>query len=399
MHQQKDTLRMKELARKWQEGTITEEERILFNQWYHSFDDVPVKHIPSESTAHLKKRLYKNIIQNAHIPVERSWFRKNNTYIFSAAASIALMFSIAGYLYLSGKIMVHKNIAVLQAENIILPGVNKAVLTLADGSVLVLDEKTKGLLGTQANVAITKSTGGRVSYEIAKHKNYTGNAVAYNIITTPRGGQYQLNLSDGTKVWLNAASTLRFPVAFKGDKRVVELTGEAYFEVNPKPLAGKRKSKIPFLIKTHHQLVTVLGTHFNVNAYDDEPDTKTTLLKGSVKVTKLTSQRSAILKPGQQSMTIDSTAITGITVINVDASQSIEWQKGYFSFDHESVESIMRKISRWYNIDVDYKGNIRYRKFGGRISKFENISEVLQVMEKTQVIHFEIQGRRIVVMP
>jgi len=393
MQEQNTNWQMKELARKWQEGTINEAEKELFNQWYHSFDDTPIEAITTENPAQLKTRLYNNIIQREEIPLPRTWFSKNISYIYAAAA-MTLIFSIAGYSFYSRNNVQQKEQAARLAKNIILPGSNKAVLTLADGSDVILDQTSNGILGSQGNVSIKKSIDGKVSYEAAQNNTYTGNAIAYNKIATPRGGQYQVDLADGTKVWLNAASTLKFPVTFSKAQRVVELTGEAYFEVNPEPVAGNRKVRIPFLVKTRNQLVEVLGTHFNVNAYDDEPDIKTTLLKGSVKVVQSAARQSVLLKPGQQS------AVAGnIAVADVDASQAIEWQKGYFLFDNETVESMMRKISRWYNIEVEFKGNIRYRKFAGKISKFGNIVQILQVMEKTQVIHFEIEGRRVIVMP
>jgi len=393
MQEQNTNWQMKELARKWQEGTINEAEKELFNQWYHSFDDTPIEAITTENPAQLKTRLYNNIIQREEIPLPRTWFSKNISYIYAAAA-MTLIFSIAGYSFYSRNNVQQKEQAARLAKNIILPGSNKAVLTLADGSDVILDQTSNGILGSQGNVSIKKSMDGKVSYVAAQNNTYTGNAIAYNKIATPRGGQYQVDLADGTKVWLNAASTLKFPVTFSKAQRVVELTGEAYFEVNPEPVAGNRKVRIPFLVKTRNQLVEVLGTHFNVNAYDDEPDIKTTLLKGSVKVVQSAARQSVLLKPGQQS------AVAGnIAVADVDASQAIEWQKGYFLFDNETVESMMRKISRWYNIEVEFKGNIRYRKFAGKISKFGNIVQILQVMEKTQVIHFEIEGRRVIVMP
>ena len=394
MQEQNTNWQMKELARKWQEGTINEAEKELFNQWYHSFDDIPLEAITTEYPAQLKMRLYNNIIRREEIPLQRTWFRKNITYISAAAAALALVFSIAGYSFYSRNNVQQQEQAARLAKNSILPGSNKAILTLADGSDVILDQTSNGILSKQGNVSIKKSIDGKVSYEAAQNNTYTGSALAYNKIATPRGGQYQVNLADGTKVWLNAASTLKFPVTFNKAQRVVELTGEAYFEVNPEPVAGNRRAKVPFLVKTRKQLVEVLGTHFNVNAYDDEPDIRTTLLKGVVKVVKSAAHQSVLLKPGQQSAVAEH-----ITVADVDASQSIEWQKGYFLFDNETVESMMRKISRWYNIEVEFKGNIRYRKFAGKISKFENIAQILQVMERTQVIHFEIEGRRVIVMP
>ncbi|MET3113580.1 transmembrane sensor [Pedobacter sp. CG_S7] len=387
-----DKWHIKKLALKWQEGTISEEEKILFNQWYHSYDDPSLKGITTENAGQLKNRLYKNITEREQIYPERSGFRKYQIYISSAAALI-LVLSLITYFYFNKNGVGGKEQSMFYAENI-LPGENKAVLTLADGSAFILDQTSSGVIGNQGGVSIIKSKDGKVSYEVSQNKSHTVSAIFYNKIATPRGGQYQVNLSDGTKVWLNAASTLKFPTTFDNGKRVVELTGEAYFEVNPISQKGNRYAKTPFLVKTRNQTVEVLGTHFNVNAYDDEPDTKTTLLEGSVKVMQLASPVFTFLKPGQQSVTNH-----GVTVFDVNALQAVEWQKGYFSFDNENVESMMRKISRWYDVEVEYRGNIRNRKFGGRISKFENISQVLHVMEKTQVIHFYIEGRKIIVMP
>lgn len=394
MQEQNTNWQMKELARKWQEGTINEEEKQLFNQWYHSFDDIPVEAITTENPVQLKMRLYHNIIRREEIPLQRTWFSKNLTYISSLAAVLAFILSIAGYSFYKRNNQEQKEQSAKLVKNIILPGSNKAILTLADGSDLILDDTSNGVLGNQGNVSITKSKDGKVIYAAAHHKDSGSKSTAYNKIATPRGGQYQVNLADGTRVWLNAASTLKYPVAFSKDKRIVELTGEAYFEVNPEPVAGRRQTRIPFLVKTRTQVVEVLGTHFNVNAYDDEPDTKTTLLKGAVKVVQSAAHQSVLLKPGQQSALAEH-----ISVADVDATASIEWQKGYFLFDNESVESMMRKISRWYNIEVEYRGNIRYRKFAGKISRFENITQILEVMEKTQVIHFQVAGRRVIVMP
>lgn len=394
MSEQKYNSSIQELARKWQEGTITEEEKLLFNQWYHSFEDGSLEEVTSENPKHLKMRLYKAISEREHIPVNGSWIFKNIRYISAVAASLFLLLSIGGYFYFSDTKTVQQNQISQNKTHDIAPGGNKAVLTLADGSKIVLNDAKNGVLASQGNLSISKNKEGQVVYQVLENKNSNQKDEVYNTITTPRGGQYQINLPDGTKVWLNAASTLKFPLAFNKNERRVELTGEAYFEVNPLASSKIKSGKVPFIVKSQSQEVEVLGTHFNVNAYSDEIDTRTTLLEGSVKIVQRGSQNSKLLKPGQQSV-VDKT----ITISNVDADQAIDWQKGYFSFDNESVESIMRKISRWYNVDVEYKDNIRYRKFAGRISKFENVSQILRIMEKTKVIHFKIEEGRITVMP
>lgn len=394
MSEQKYNKGIQELARKWQEGTITEEEKLIFNQWYHSFEDVSLEEVTSENSEHLKMRLYKAISEKEQIYVNRTWIFKNLRYVSAVAATLFLLLSIGGYFYFSNTKTVQQDQVSQNKIHDLAPGGNKAVLTLADGSEIVLNDAKNGVLASQGNLSVSKNKEGQVVYQVQENKNSNQKEVVYNTISTPRGGQYQINLPDGTKVWLNAASTLKFPLVFSKNERRVELTGEAYFEVNPLASSKSKSRKVPFIVKSQSQEVEVLGTHFNVNAYSDEIDTRTTLLEGSVKVAQLGSHNSKLLKPGQQSI-VDKT----ITVSNVDVEQAIDWQKGYFSFDNESVESIMRKISRWYNVDVEYKDNIRYRKFAGRISKFENVSQILKIMEKTKVIHFKMEEGRIIVMP
>lgn len=394
MSEQKYNKGIQELARKWQEGTITEEEKLLFNQWYHSFEDVSLEEVTSENPEHLKMRLYKAISEKEQIYLNRSWIFKNLRYVSAVAATLFLLLSIGGYFYFTNTKTVQQDQVSQNKVHDLAPGGNKAVLTLADGSEIVLNDAKNGVLASQGNLSVSKNKEGQVVYQVLENKNSNQKEVVYNTISTPRGGQYQINLPDGTEVWLNAASTLKFPLVFSKNERRVELTGEAYFEVNPLVSSKSKSRKVPFIVKSQSQEVEVLGTHFNVNAYGDEIDTRTTLLEGSVKVAQLGSQNSKLLKPGQQSI-VDKT----ITVSNVDAEQAIDWQKGYFSFDNESVESIMRKISRWYNVEVEYKDNIRYRKFAGRISKFENVSQILKIMEKTKVIHFKMEEGRIIVMP
>jgi transmembrane sensor len=411
--QQKNQI--KALALKWQEGTITEEEKLLFNQWYHSFEDPALKDITSEQPVQLRKRLYNHIAERENLTPAKSWFQQHYFAISAIAAVLALVVAVYGYYFYTGRQNPQQLERIAQHKPI-LPGGNKAVLTLADGSAIVLNQRPNGVLTMQGTVAVRKGQAGILNYENTKNHQASSAAAAFNTVTTPRGGQYQLILSDGTKVWLNAASSLKFPVSFNPAKREVELTGEAYFEVNTmqsgrsKQVAngqtaqdrlaltrgkGSPTKRIPFLVKTNSQVIEVLGTHFNVNAYADEPDTRTTLLEGAVKIRQRHKPGSALLKPGQQGLT----GTGDIQVSNVDVSQAVAWQQGYFLFDNESMESIMRKISRWYDVDVTYSGNIRYRKFGGRISRFENIGEILRMMEKTQVIHFRTTGRRVTVMP
>lgn len=299
----------------------------------------------------------------------------------SAAAAVLVCLS-AGILFFTAKTEQVPKIAA-QHQHMIVPGGNKAMLTLADGSKLPLSEEGIGKIANQGEVLITKTAQGELIY------SQGGSAVAtggYNIIETPRGGQYQVSLPDGTRVWLNAASSLKYPVVFQGTERRVELNGEAYFEV-------AKNKKLPFKVFSNQQTVEVLGTHFNINSYPEEGLQKTTLLEGSVRVSLLNS--TAILQPGQQAQVRKNQTIA-VSEVNTEAVMA--WKNGYFRFYQEDIESIMRKVSRWYDVDVEYKGGISQEKFSGTISSAKNIHQVLEMLEATNAVHFKIEGRRIAVM-
>ncbi len=282
----------------------------------------------------------------------------------------------------------------------ILPGGNIATLTLADGRVIRLNEMDTGSLADEAGTRVMKSEDGLIFYEAIGGASEAGEAV-YNTINTPKGGEYRIVLPDGTKVWLNAASSLRYPVSFTGDKREVELMGEAYFEVTKAKMrrAGQYIST-PFIVKTKTQSVEVLGTHFNINAYDDEGTAKTTLLEGSVKVSLTTSVHREtpyrILKPNEQAAVRSQGG--GIQVSGVDPAHAIAWKNGYFAFDNDNITEVMNTIARWYDIDVDYEGDISGKVFGGTISRFESFEKLLETIGLTGTIQFKITGRRVTVM-
>ncbi|TZF83162.1 DUF4974 domain-containing protein [Pedobacter sp. BS3] len=328
------------------------------------------------------------------------------------AATVAL-FLVAGYAALIVKRKQQQRLAANTYRDI-KPGGNRAMLTLSDGSVITLDQQANGLIKQEYNARITKKDG-QVLYQLNPAKSSV--SVKYNTVTTPTGGEYQVVLPDGTKVWLNAMSSLRFPTSFPGKERIVELTGEAYFEVAKKVEGGKAEGKrVPFIVKANGQQVEVLGTHFNINAYPDEEVIKTTLLEGSVKVSNLKPlQKNAMgqvsnlksqisnlddgvrLKPGQQSTY---NPVSGnIALKNVDTDEAVAWKNGYFLFNDENIESIMRKIARWYDVDVQYSEGVSSKlTFNGSVSRFEKVSEVLKIMELTDVVHFKIEGRKIMVM-
>lgn len=269
-------------------------------------------------------------------------------------------------------------------KNDVAPGSNKATLTLANGAVVVLNQAKNGLLSQQGRATVNKINDGLLTY---KATAAAGTAVQYNTITTPRGGQYQVVLADGTAVWLNAASSIKFPTAFTGAERDVEITGEAYFEV------AKNKAK-PFKVTANKVQVEVLGTHFNVNAYDDEETLKTTLLEGSVKLIAGKSQ--AMLIPGQQGSF--NRQAGDFKVAKADVEEAVAWKNGSFMFASENIQSVLRKVSRWYNVDIVYEESVPKKAIWGSVSKFDNVSEILKTIELTGVAHFEITGRRITVM-
>jgi len=270
----------------------------------------------------------------------------------------------------------------------LLPGGNKAILKLADGSEIALDDSKKGQIARQQNVLIAKTENGQVVYRAddAANRSLASNIIQYNAIITPRGGQYELVLPDGTKVWLNAASSLRYPTTFSGADRRVELTGEAYFEV------AKNAAK-PFFVKTSTQTVEVLGTHFNINSYADEKEAKTTLLEGSVKVSCNTGKSFVKIAPGQQAVN----SLNEINIVrNADVDEAIAWKNGKFLFRNTDLQTIMRQLSRWYDVDVEYQGQVPERHYRGRISRNVPVSQVFEIL-KTSGLNFTINGRKIIV--
>jgi ferric-dicitrate binding protein FerR (iron transport regulator) len=298
-----------------------------------------------------------------------------------AAAAVLILFACGGYLSIRSARKGDADIAASSAfRNDIAPGSNRAVLTLASGKQIGLDSIGNGLLASQGNSSIIKLDSGVLSYTRQRARKTKPGAVAYNTLTTPRGGQYQLVLPDGSKVWLNAASSIHFPTAFTGKERKVEITGEAYFEI-------AKNAAIPFTVKKGNLEIQVLGTNFNVNTYDDEASMKVTLVEGSVRVIQHATGHTQLLKPGQQVQIGKTGELTLIR--DPDISRVIAWKEGRFEF-HGNIEGIMRQIARWYNVDVEYRGNVVKRAYAGAISRYENISKVLQMLQLTGTIHFEI---------
>jgi ferric-dicitrate binding protein FerR (iron transport regulator) len=303
----------------------------------------------------------------------RKWWR------IAAAAAVFCLVIGGAYLWQRHQQEYTGTIAGLQDVK---PGGNKATLTLADGSIIALDSVQKGILTQQGSTKVIKLDSGQLAYNGGKGETEP----SYNILSTPRGGQFRVTLPDGTKVWLNAASRLRFPTAFKGISRLVELSGEAYFEV-------AKDAFMPFKVVVNNMEVQVLGTHFNIMAYEDEPEVKTTLLEGAVKVIK--GANNSVLKPGEQA-SIQNKA-EKIDVAKVDVKDVIAWKEGWFRFTGEDITVILRQLSRWYDVEVSYEGTVPQAHIEGEVPSDMNLSQVIRVLELSGV-HAKLQGRRLIIM-
>jgi transmembrane sensor len=318
---------------------------------------------------------------------KKSSFRRIG-YRYVAAAAIFILIAVSAYfvfLKKSEKPLIAEKPTPVQ--NDLLPGGNKAILTLADGTTFVLDSAKNGALAVQGNTQIIKGDG-TLAYNKKEQVGIAQNVV-YNSVSTPKGGQYQLTLADGTRVWLNAASSIRFPTAFAGSDRRVEITGETYFEV------AHNASK-PFHVVVNGLDVQVLGTHFNINSYPDEESMQTTLLEGSVKVSFGSTKQTVFIKPGEQASLSKDGKLS--TIKDVDVDKVIAWKNGWFEFDKTDLQAILRQISRWYDVDVVYEKNVTQEKFGGRISRNLPLSNLLELL-KSNGVQFKLDGKKLIVNP
>jgi len=299
-----------------------------------------------------------------------------------AVASVLIMGGIAFYRSGHKPAKNPEPVTVAKQVNDIPPGGNRALLTLADGTQIVLDSTKNGVLEKHGAADFTKTGDGKLVVSTSKKIQESG--IQHNTLSTPKGGQYRITLQDGSKVWLNASSYIRFPTVFSDKNRTVEISGEAYFEV-------AKEKKRPFTVRFGNTEVEVLGTSFNIMAYQDEGNSKTTLVEGSVRVSN--SRNSRKLRPGQQGSVLSSGIIKTVTV---DTDSEIAWKNGLFYFKDSGIEEVMREAARWYDVDVSYKGKIRKREFTGKVSRNVNISELLNMLGYAGV-DCKIEGKKIVV--
>ncbi|PTS96403.1 hypothetical protein DBR11_19185 [Pedobacter sp. HMWF019] len=371
----------KELLKKYSFGTCNPEEKAWLETWYLDWKKEDELNLSEEAFEAAEKIMWANLngrmLKEAKVPVIQR-------LIYIAAAVFILV--SAAVLFFHNPAKTDISIKTGYTINDIDPGTDKAILTLANGKQLTLEGTKKGLLAKEGNSKIFKTADGHIAYNSGKA---SAALAVLNKLETPKGGQFMLMLPDGTRVWLNSASTLIYPTAFIGKERKVKLIGEAYFEV------AKNKKK-PFMVTSGTQIIEVLGTHFNINSYPDEQSIKTSLLEGSVKVTNGNSLVQKVLKPGEESVMQKSDG--AIAVNQADVEDAVAWQQGYFLLKNEDLQMIMRRISRWYDVRVVYKGSIPVKQFGGMISRSKKISEILKLLESTGSVHFKVEGKEVTVL-
>lgn len=390
-NQRNDGSYYQQLIHKLANGSITESERQELENWYNEGLEDPVE-IPatfvSGEAAH-EDRLLARIRDKAGLTDEKRvipW----RTRTWWAAASIALIAGTAAFFYYNSLNRIHSGSRpVAIAQDVKPPQSSRATITLSDGTQLVLDSIANGTMAIQAQTRLVKLDGGQIAYNDSVSRSESA-APVYNTLTNPRGSQVvSIALSDGTRVWLNAGSSLTYPVVFTGRQRLVELKGEGYFEV-------AKKASQRFVVNARGTQTEVLGTHFNINAYTEEAATRITLVEGSVQVRlPQDGQASHILKPGEQA-----SVTTGgqLSTLQPDIDQVVAWKKGDFYFTGADIETVMRQAARWYDLEVEYRGKVT-GTLSGDVSRNVNASELFQMLELTGRVSFEMQGRKVIVIP
>ncbi len=362
MAEKKPDVRLLTIAKKWLEGTISAAEKQEFDAWYQAFDDRSAD-LPAHTTENeLRERILYAIKEKADLQPSR-----NNTLQLGRrigwAACLLVAFT-ATYLLIDHTGKNKSESATLLPDAA--PGTDKATLTLADGTQMNLRTGEPGIIVADNQVTYTDGTA-----VLPADKEIPTRLMS---LSTPKGGQYRIVLSDGTKVWLNAASKLTYPAQFTGNDRTVEISGEAYFEIH-------ENKEQPFVVRSEGQLITVLGTKFNISAFSDEDIVKTTLTHGAIRVSRQSDPagQSVLLRPGEQSVLSPTTG--SLIKQEADAESELAWKNGLFKFNNTPLPVLMRQIARWYDIDVAYEGHPKPTKFFGEIERSYNLSDVLKVLE------------------
>ncbi len=369
------------LLSRYLEGRCTPEEQVQVEQWYAGLLEESGWSMEGarrlEAQQAMKQRIDRQLgFTQPRVLWQRNWVRY-----------AALLFFLAGASALFFLRKQPKPEPAPVAE--IMPGGNKAILTLADGKTIPLDQAAEENIAQQGNSRISKRAGGQLVYRAG----VTGGneTVTYNTLATPRGGQYRLVLPDGSEVWLNALSSIKFPATFTGNERKVSITGEVYFEI-----AANERQPFQVSVANSNTRIDVLGTHFNISAYADEPLIRTTLLQGKVKVSN---EGAVLLQPGQQAVLGSGAGQHPVSLLkDADTEAAVAWMNGYFRFNQADIKTVMQQIARWYDVNVSYEGKIPERKFSGEISRASNLSEVLKGLSVSG-INYRREGRNIIIVP
>lgn len=394
-----------DLTRQWLDGTIGSEDRQRLQDWYQAGSDeareLRISAIaPNENEDALRSRILQNIRQSAAMdtpaPATRSPVRRLLRRTLTAAAIVLIMATggMAVWLSVHGRKGDTQGLTHRVTAPALAPGGKRAILTLSDGTTITLDSARDGMLGRQGNTQIVKLSGGHLAYQAAaagkvpEEKDASLRYNNYNTITTPRGGEYQVKLPDSSIVWLNSASSLKFPVRFAADSRKVILTGEAYFEIS-------RNAKAPFIVEVDGMRVEVLGTSFDVMAYTDEDVIRTAVAAGSVRASM--GKDAPLVYPNQQASfpRKGGTASVGCA----DMEEVLAWKEGKFRFHRTDIRTIMRQIARWYNVEIDYRGDLSGVRLYGTMSRKESASQMFELLEQTGRVRFSTEGDRVAVMP
>lgn len=399
-----------ELIVKHLSGTLSDKERVILDEWKslpenrllleQLSDEEWVRRelrkmagLKEENAYHKLSQIYAQQAAPMKMPITRfyrSWYVAAAVFVVLAGAGLWFLLTHGDSRQAATESLASSE---NRFKNDVSPGGDRATLILGDNSVVILDSATNGVLSQQGRTQVVKLENGQIAYQNAGRGD---GPLVYNTIKTPKGGQYMVLLPDGSKAWLNSASSLRFPAVFAASERIVDLQGEGYFEVRTSLSAQGAGNKEPFIVKAGDIRVQVLGTHFNVNAYTDEEAIKTTLLEGSVKVSAASQEQ--YLKPGQQ---VQADRLGGLkTLRQADVEQAIAWHNGIFAFRNASIVSIMRQAQRWYDIEVVYEGKVnKDQPLNGDIPRNVVLSQLLKILEATGSVHFRIEGKKVTVMP
>lgn len=357
---------LKDLLQKFSVGKCTKEEALWVENWYIQQNTHGPLPVSDEEFQNQLKSIYDRLPSAKKSRANLNWMKV-------AAVLSFLVLSIGIYSYFKKDTFI-ENIEYSFIPKDIAPGGNKATLTLADGTEISLDQMEEGEIYQNNNLSIRKTKDGEIEYlNSSDFTSVVDQPPVFNYIATPHGGKYQITLHDGSRIWLNASSSLKYPTNFSSSERVVELEGEAYFEI--------AKSTIPFYVITDNQRIEVLGTQFNVNAYKSTPTIKTTLIEGSVKVSfnkDKDAEKDLILKPGEEAVLIKNETAY---ISKVNVKQAIAWKDGFFHFEGTDLESAMHEFSRWYGVDVEFEGVVPNTKLWGKINRNVPASQALSILE------------------